>query len=597
MHRTNRAPRTVFWGLLLGLALSGLCGSQGRAQPAPLPPPVGPGGPGGGPAPGLAVNPALLDPRSPVPSIIVPINGTQKLQMTSKERIVTVQNQKDTVARVSPVIGDPTSVLITGLEPGITRVVFTGVSGRQEVIDVVIQIDVEYLRVLLKRAAPTAFVDPIPAANNTIILTGTVAHAEDIQTILATAQSVVLGPDRIINALRVGGVQQVQLCVVIARVARSELRQMAFGFFENGQHHKFDSTVGSSFFANAVGSPIFPNETSSLTAGSTNLVLGFLNDKQEFFGFLQALRTEGVAKILAEPRLTALSGRTASFLDGGEQAVPVPAGLGQIGVQFEEFGTRLNVLPIVLGNGKIHLEVEPEVSILDAANGVSIQGTTVPGRATQRVHTTVEMEDGQTLMIGGLIQHTVLAQAVKVPVVGDLPFLGAAFSTKQFTDEEHELVILVTPHLVDPMACDQLPKHLPGQETRNPDDFELFLEGILEAPRGQRDVFPDGTHYEAAWTNGPTAGTYPCAERHPGAGGNGGGCGAGGCGTCGGGEGGCNCGQPAGPVDAAVLGTVASPTPTPGTARTTGTPTAEVSTSGGTTVPKSLPPAAADGSR
>jgi pilus assembly protein CpaC len=478
-------------------------------------------------------------PGAPVPTVVVPINGTQKLQMSSKQRIATVLNQKDTVARVSPVIGDPTSVIITGLEPGISRVVFTGVDGHQETVDVVVQIDVEYLRVLLRRAVPTAFVEPVPAANNTIILTGTVAHAEDVDTILRTAQSVVLGPDRVINALRVGGVQQVQLCVVVARVARSQLRQMGFAFFQNGSGHKFDSTLGGSFTAQAIGTPIFPNETSSLTSGGANLVLGFLRNHEEFFGFLQALRTEGLAKILAEPRLVSLSGRPASFLDGGEQAVPIPAGLGQIGVQFEEFGTRLNFIPVVLGNGKIHLEVEPEVSNLDPSSGVNIQGTVVPGRITQRVHTTVEMEDGQTLLIGGLIQHTVTAQDVKIPVVGDLPFLGTAFSSKSYNEEEHELVILVTPHLVDAMSCDQLPKYLPGQETRSPDDFELFLEGILEAPRGPRDVCPDN-RYEPAYKNGPSASQFPCAGGHGGScGDHGGSCG----GSCG-----SNCGSCSGPV-------------------------------------------------
>jgi pilus assembly protein CpaC len=324
--------------------------------------------------------------------------------------------------------------------------------------------------------------------------------------------------------------------VVVARVARSELRQMGFGFFENGQHHKFDSTLGQSFAANAIATPIFPNETNSLVSGGANLILGFVNDEQEFIGFLQALRTEGLAKILAEPRLVALSGRPASFLDGGEQAVPIPAGLGQVGVQFEEFGTRLNFIPVVLGNGKIHLEVEPEVSNLDPASGVNIQGTVVPGRITQRVHTTVEMEDGQTLLIGGLIQHTVNAQDVKVPVVGDLPFIGAAFSSKSFNEEEHELVVLVTPHLVDPMSCDQLPKYLPGQETRSPDDFELFLEGILEAPHGPRNACQDH-HYVPAYKNGPTAGQFPCAGGH--CGGQGAFC-SGGCagGSCGGGCGG-----------------------------------------------------------
>src|SRR5262249_12013650 len=198
------------------------------------------------------------------------------------------------------------------------------------------------------------------------------------------------------------------------------------------------------------------------------------------------------------------------FLDGGEQAIPVPAGLGQVGVQFEEFGTRLSFVPIVIGDGRIRLEVEPEVSNLDPAAGTTIQGTTVPGRATQRVHTTVELEDGQTFVLGGLIQNTIRGSTEKVPILGDLPFLGAAFSSKAFEEVETELVVMVTPHLVDPMDCSQSPKTLPGLETRRPDDFELFLEGILEAPRGQREVFPGNNTYRPAYKNGPTADKFPC---------------------------------------------------------------------------------------
>jgi pilus assembly protein CpaC len=255
-----------------------------------------------------------------------------------------------------------------------------------------------------------------------------------------------------------------------------------------------------------------------------------------------------VTKLLAEPRLVTVSGKPASFLSGGEQAVPVPAGLGQIGVQFEEFGTRLNFLPIVMGDGRIHLEVEPEVSALNAANGTSIQGTVVPGRTTQRVHTTVDIEAGQTLVIGGLIQHDVTGSTNKVPVLGDLPYIGAAFRTVSFTEREQELIVLVTPHLVDPMSCDQLPKLLPGMETRSPDDYELFLEGILEAPRGQRAVW-QGHSFVAAYKNGPTAGQYPC----------GGGCANGGCANGGCANGGCGgAGLPALPPGAA-------PSPPPGT--------------------------------
>jgi pilus assembly protein CpaC len=197
-----------------------------------------------------------------------------------------------------------------------------------------------------------------------------------------------------------------------------------------------------------------------------------------------------------------------------------------------------------LGNGKIHLEVEPEVSDLNPAFGTTINGTTVPGRTTQRVHTTVELEDGQTYVIGGLIQHEVTGLTSKVPIVGEIPYLGAAFSRKSFNEVEFELVILVTPHLVDAMTCNQLPKFLPGQETRSPDDYELFLEGILEAPRGPREPWQDG-HFVPAFKNGPTSEIYPC-------GGNGNGSCAGGNGTCAGAPGcagSCNgAASPANPV-------------------------------------------------
>jgi pilus assembly protein CpaC len=212
----------------------------------------------------------------------------------------------------------------------------------------------------------------------------------------------------------------------------------------------------------------------------------------------------------------------------------VPAGLGQVGVQFEEFGTRLNFVPIVLGNGRIHLEVEPEVSNLDNAAGTVIQGTVVPGRTTNRINTTVELEDGQTFVIGGLIQHDVEGSTEKVPVLGDLPFLGAAFSTKAYNEIETEVVVMVTPHLVDAEDCSQAPRALPGDETRSPDDFELFLEGILEAPRGPRDVFP-GKHYVPAYKNGPTSELFPCAGQG-GYGACGGRCGSGCAGGCAGGS-------------------------------------------------------------
>jgi pilus assembly protein CpaC len=558
MHRFKRKFPSQAASLMLGLTLGGSAWAQeaplipsltGSATPSVSLPPMDP------PARPTQQNPQPQPPAAPLPApaaqpgtppglqpavmrtnkVVIPIQGTQKLQEYTKKNLVRAESPRPNIVKISPIEGDPTTVLLTGLEAGTTQITLTDVDGKVEVVDIVVQFDVQYLKTLIQQAVPTANITPIPSGNNGVILTGSVARAEDVQPILATAASVAGGVDRVINALRVGGVMQVQLDVKIATVSRDQLRRMSFDFITDGQNHTFASTVGQGFLIPAgtitgtlpTGFPVIPNTVGTPNGAPANLFLGLFNSKQDFFGLLQALRNESLIKIMAEPTLVTLSGKSASFISGGEQAIPVPAGLGQVGVQFEEFGTRLNFLPIMLGDGKIWLEVEPEISELNPAFGTVINGTSVPGRSTQRVHTTVMLEPGQTFVLGGLIERRVIASAVKVPIVGDLPFLGAAFSAKQFDESETELLITVTPYLIDGQSCDQAPKIFPGQETRSPDDFELFLEGILEAPRGPRQVCPDG-HYVPAFKNGPSASTYPCA----GTGKGDGACKTPGCATC-----------------------------------------------------------------
>ncbi len=476
----------------------------GQAQVPPPPPPGLPPG----------AQPAVLRTNK----VVLSIGNSQKIQEFTKKNLVKAETPRSDILKISPIEGDPTTVLLTGLQAGTTQVTLTDVDNKTEVVEVIVQFDVQYLKTLLQQTVPTANITPVPGGNNTVILTGFVARAEEVQPVLAAAASVVGGADHVINALRVGGVMQVQLDVKVATVSRDQLRRMSFDFFTDGQNHTFASTVGQGFIipsagitgALPTGFPLITNTVGSPNGAPPNLFLGLFNSKQDFFGLLQALRNENLIKVLAEPTLVTLSGKSASFISGGEQAIPVPAGLGQVGVQFEEFGTRLNFLPILLGDGKIWIEVEPEISDLNAAFGTTINGTNVPGRSTQRVHTTVMLEPGQTFVIGGLIERRVTASTAKTPIVGDLPFLGAAFSAKSYDETETELLITVTPYLIDGMSCDQAPKVFPGQETRSPDDFELFLEGILEAPRGPRQVFPDH-HYVPAFKNGPSASSIPCA--------------------------------------------------------------------------------------
>jgi pilus assembly protein CpaC len=531
MHCTHRTSRTAFGVVLIGLMAFGPTGVARAGEQADLPAPR-PEGP------------------APTPTgapIIIPIGTSQRLAMKGRKIIKGAVNPKENVALVQPVRDEPREVLITGKESGTTQITLTAQDDTQETYIVHVEYDVSALRDLLRRAAPSANLQLIPASSNgAIIIAGNVAQSEDIDLIMRTAQSTVANPDRIINAMRVGGVMQVQLDVIVAYVARTELRRMSFDFLDVGQHHQFASNVGGGLVVPTTGSTLptlgtglqIPNTVGAPNGVPANFFLALYDTEQTFFGLLEALRNESLAKILAQPKLVTLSGRPASLLSGGQQAIPETAGLGSVSVRFEDFGTKLNFLPIVLGNGKIHLEVIPEVSNIDPSVGTSIAGTVVPGRNTQRVQTTVEMEDGQTLALGGLIQNTVTGTTTKVPVLGDLPFLGAAFSSKSYSETESELVVLVTPHLVDPMSCDQLPKHLPGQETRSPDDFELFLEGILEAPRGQREVCPHG-HYVPAYKNGPTAESYPCGR---------GGCCGKGCGNGSADNCGAGLGEPAGCV-------------------------------------------------
>lgn len=536
MHRTLPKSRTALAAVFLGWAWAGAAGLRAADEPIPPPRPE--------PAPAAVKG----------NQIVVAVGSSQRLQMKGKKVIASVINPKENIAFVQPVQEDPRTVVITGRESGITRITLTAADGTEETYEVVVQFDVEYLRSVLVRAVPTASLQLIPGASGVIIIGGNVEHSEDIDVIMRTAQSVVAQPDRIVNAMRVGPVMQIQLDCVVAYVSRDELRRMSFDFLNVGHHHVLSSTVGGALINPNIGSTLPTAVAPNLGAGiqnivgtpngeAANLFLGLFNDEQVFFGLLQALRDDSIVKILAEPKLVTMSGRSANLLSGGEQAIPESAGLGSISVRFEPFGTQLSFLPIVLGNGRIHLEVEPEVSNLDPTVGTTVSGTSVPGRKTQRVHTTVEMNDGQTLAIGGLIQTDVLGVTRKVPVLGDLPFLGAAFSRKSYEEREQELVVLVTPHLVDAMACNQVPKLLPSQETRSPDDFELFLEGILEAPRGQRETCPGG-RYQAAYKNGPTASVYPCGAN---------GCGANGCGSGGPGCAACEgAGQPAG--DAGTMG-------------------------------------------
>lgn len=491
MHpkRYARSPRTV-WGLIL---VAGLVGTAAQGQQPPAPPVDKDAG----------VGDVKIDPKTG--SLVVPVGGLVRFDPKLPEPPTDILISREDIVTVRLDPNNPKALLMSGRTPGLAQVTILLKDRPRVVYDVVVQPDFEYLRNLIRRTVPTANVEVTPGIGNVVILSGYVTSPQDASIVSQLATSQVGGsPNNIVNAVQVGGVQQVQIDVVIASVDRDKTRSRGFDFSVNGSTVAFNSLVSSLLTPPAMFAPAGVG-----TFGAdANMQLGIA--PAGFFSALRALKTEGLAKYLAEPKVVTQTGRPAYFLSGGRQAVLGPAsGINGPGVQFEQVGTQLEVLPIVYGNNQIWLEINPTVKTVNQSLGINTAFGATPGFTEQQARCAVMLESGQTFAIGGLIQNTVQASSSRVPVLGELPFVGTAFSRVNYDERETELVILVTPRLVAPMDCNQVPKRLPSRETRSPDDYELFLEGILEAPRGQRKVW-NGLCYNPAYKCDPTSAVYPC---------------------------------------------------------------------------------------
>ena len=305
---------------------------------------------------------------------------------------------------------------------------------------------------------------------------------------------------QIINLLRVASSQQVMLKVRIAELNRTAMRTVGANFL--GVDPKTGAIVGSiingpSNVAGVIAQPIGPykaakalNGVASLGQNNNTTVFGIFQDANFEF-MLGALRQNGLLKILAEPNLVALNGQTASFLAGGEFPVPVPqvgaSGVAPtITVRFREFGVRLGFVPYILDGNVIRLTVAPEVSNIDFTIAVTLVsgGSPVPGLNTRKAQTTVELREGQTLAMAGLMQLTLNGNTSRIPGLGDLPVLGPLFSNTSSQRVEKELVVLVTPYLIEPMSPGQVPP-TPGDEVKEPNDLEFYFLNRIEARTGK----------------------------------------------------------------------------------------------------------------
>jgi pilus assembly protein CpaC len=254
-----------------------------------------------------------------------------------------------------------------------------------------------------------------------------------------------------------------------------------------------------------------PTDTSGALPGFLRSTIGStITGSGKLFGLdilssLDIAANDGLATILAEPNLTALTGETASFLAGGEFPIPISATLGSIGIEYKEYGVSLSFTPIVLSDGRISMRVRPEVSELTDNGSVELNGYVIPGLTTRRAETTVELGSGQSFMIAGLLKNTARNDINKAPFLGDLPILGSLFRSTKFQREETELVIVVTPYLVRPTSG-QIP--LPTDGYRSPSDLARDFGGQIYSGKSGSVVpvaVEGGASTNVAPTNGAAA--------------------------------------------------------------------------------------------
>jgi pilus assembly protein CpaC len=326
-------------------------------------------------------------------------------------------------------------------------------------------------RTAIRSAAPSAGLD-VSTVGDALVITGDVASPLQAENVRRLAARFAPGEGAVVNQMRVTAPSQINLRVRIAEVSRQTLKELGINWAAVFQS-------GGFLFGLATGQPLL--SVGGILAGTntTNKFFGkYSNGSMDINGLIDALADENLISVLAEPNLTAMSGETANFLAGGEFPVPVAqsgAVAGAITVEFKRFGVGLAFTPTVLENGRVNLKVRPEVSQLSSAGGVQVSGFTIPALTTRRAETTVELSSGQSFAIAGLLQNNSTQDASKVPFLGDVPVLGALFKSDRYRRNETELVIVVTPYLVNPVSANAVA--LPTDGFIPPTDGQRILYG------------------------------------------------------------------------------------------------------------------------
>jgi pilus assembly protein CpaC len=407
---------------------------------------------------------------------VAPAEGETVHVLVGKSILINVQKPLTRVLSSNPTVvetmaASPTEIVVEGKAPGASSLILWDANGRSQVLDVVSDIDIAALRNVIQKTYPKEHLQ-LEADGGRLLLTGTASTSHIVEDLGKMAS--VYSKD-VVNSILVpiSHDRQVLLEVKFAEVDRAALSQVGVNIFSTGAGNTIGATTTGQFGnfgqqkindAFGAGTPHFPFEIKDFTVNQVLNIFLFRPDLH-LGTVIQALQAQNVLQILAEPNLMAISGQKATFLAGGEFPFPVvqpSAGFSSISIIFKPFGVKLDFTGIIQDDNTLRLHVAPEVSALDFTNAVTLPGGgTVPAISTRRAETEIELKDGQSFGIAGLLDQRATAQLSKVPGIGDIPVLGQLFRSRSINKTNNELLVFVTPHIIDPVRVASPPPAQP----------------------------------------------------------------------------------------------------------------------------------------
>lgn len=404
----------------------------------------------------------------------VSVSNEQVLLLVGRSTVIRTERSIQRVSVSTPEIADamvtaPRELLVHGKAPGTISLLVWGDNGRITSYEVIVRRDLTPLEGQIRRQFPN---EPISVAVNgkDVVLSGVVSAKHVIDSARSLAVGYVEKPENVVNMMRQTEnpvTNQVMLKVRFAEVSRSAMQELGVNFFggPTGDKGWMGRTTTQQFAA-----PVYDVDKKAWITPNFLNIFGFMTE-EGIGATIQALKGKGLFESLAEPNLVTQDGKEASFLAGGEFPYPVVQGGGanqSVTIVFKEFGVRLRFTPTITGGGYVHLKVAPEVSTLDFGNAVVLEGFRVPALSTRRTETEVELHDGQTFAISGLIDRNMNETLRRVPGIGDIPILGYLFRSQAYQKNNTELVVMITPYIVQ--------RDSPGVTPNLPRLSEPFLE-------------------------------------------------------------------------------------------------------------------------